>query len=346
MRIIDVARPFGLLIAFFFLSGPALAQINARQNTLQPNSPATAVETRRATTTTAGDTGLWFLPTGEVLPAHKWSISAYRVNFDYEQGFTDVSNLPLTWAVGVENRLELFGALTLVRRIDRDVRPLFFPTAAAASISNGGVVNEYPFATQSWTGNKLGDFWVGAKVNLTSERRQARAAFAVRGMVKVPSDGTVSTGKVDFALDAVLSKETAQRIELSSLGGFIVRSDPDQYQLLNGLRWGFGVGFPTRKSLRLTVEVHGEEYFGNAVELQVPSILPPASEQDGPLNVSLGLTWLGARGLFAGAGLTWNLRLNSRSDFGSFQDETGDALGLQIRVGYHRGVLLDASRGR
>jgi hypothetical protein len=165
-------------------------------------------------------------------------------------------------------------------------------------------------------------------------------------MVKVPSDGTVSTGKVDFALDAVLSKETAQRIELSSLGGFIVRSDPDQYQLLNGLRWGFGVGFPTRKSLRLTVEVHGEEYFGNAVELQVPSILPPASEQDGPLNVSLGLTWLGARGLFAGAGLTWNLRLNSRSDFGSFQDETGDALGLQIRVGYHRGVLLDASRGR
>ena len=39
-----------------------------------------------------GDTGLWFVPTGEVLPAKRWSFSVYRVNFDYNEGFTDVSN--------------------------------------------------------------------------------------------------------------------------------------------------------------------------------------------------------------------------------------------------------------
>ena len=33
-------------------------------------------ETRPATTTFEGDTGLWFVPTGEVLPAKKWSFSA------------------------------------------------------------------------------------------------------------------------------------------------------------------------------------------------------------------------------------------------------------------------------
>src|SRR3954447_9822409 len=59
------------------------------------------VETRPATTTVNGDTGLWFVPTGEVLPAKKWSLSAYRVNFDRDQGFTDVSDWPATFGFGL-----------------------------------------------------------------------------------------------------------------------------------------------------------------------------------------------------------------------------------------------------
>ena len=72
-----------------------------------------------------GDTGLWFVPTGEVLPARRWSLSAYRVNFDFSQGFTDVSDLPVTFGVGLGDRAEIFGAWSLIRRIDRDVRPIF-----------------------------------------------------------------------------------------------------------------------------------------------------------------------------------------------------------------------------
>src|SRR5688500_10474936 len=62
-------------------------------STTQPTTTATTsgdVQTRPATTTFMGDTGLWYVPTGEVLPRKKWSISAYRVNFDDNQGFTDV----------------------------------------------------------------------------------------------------------------------------------------------------------------------------------------------------------------------------------------------------------------
>ena len=61
----------------------------------------TPAETRPATTTFMGDTGLWFVPTGEVLPAKRWSFSLYRVNFDYNEGFTDVSNWPITFGVGL-----------------------------------------------------------------------------------------------------------------------------------------------------------------------------------------------------------------------------------------------------
>ena len=99
------------------------------------------------------------------------------------------------------DRAEIFGAWTLVRRIDRDVRPLFVPTQPVA----GGLVNEYPFVRQGWTDNQLGDLWLGAKFNLTVA--VAAAAGGVRGARacqaadrrRTTTQG-VGTGKTDFAL--------------------------------------------------------------------------------------------------------------------------------------------------
>src|SRR5918993_723970 len=193
------------------------------------------VETRPATTNFMGDTGLWFVPTGDVLPARRWSASVYRVNFDYNQGFTDVSNFPITVGVGVGDRAEIFGAVTAVRRIDRDIRPLF--TAADTA---GGLVDDYPFVNDGWSGSDFGDIWLGAKINFSSQWRQQPAAFALRGMVKIPtaSDdvGGVGTGKLDFAVDAIVSKEFNERVELSGFGGMIFRGKPDDIDISNGFR--------------------------------------------------------------------------------------------------------------
>jgi len=327
----------GLFVAAAVAATPASAQTSG--------GAQAPVETRPATTTTSGDTGLWFVPTGEILPARNWSLSAYRVNFDYEQGFTDVSRWPVTFGFGVADRVELFGAFTAITRIDRDVRPLFNPVLS----DTGGVVNEYPFVNDGWSGNHIGDLWVGAKFNLLSQHRQQPAALALRGMVKLPTasdDDGVGTGRADFAVDAILSREFNQRVELSGFGGMIVRGDPDTYDLLNGIRWGVGAGFPTRRNLRLTAEVHGEHYLDDAVrftgvQTQAGTLLVPIdSRQDGPVNASLGLTWQGSSGLFAGAGINYNVRLDGRSEAGTFDDETGDALGFQFRIGYHPGVRV------
>jgi len=309
-------------------------------------SSTTTDDTRPATTTFMGDTGLWFVPIGEVLPARKWSVSAYRVNFDYNQGFTDVSNWPLTFGFGLGDRAEVFGAWTLVRRIDRDVRPIFLPSQPEA----GGVVNDYPFVRQGWSDNQLGDLWVGTKVNLLSQYRQRSVALAVRGMVKVPTakhdEEGVGTGKPDFAVDAILSKEINQRVELSGFGGVMFRGDPDDFDLSNGVRWGVGAGFPTRKHLRLTAELHGEKYFDDSITYTGTTLtgddgsLPPSvTPLNSPVNATLGLTWLG-NNFFAGAGVGWNFKVDGRSDFGSFDDRTGDAAGFQFRVGYHPGVRV------
>jgi peptidoglycan-associated lipoprotein len=316
----------------------------------QPTTPpATSGEvvTRPATTTINGDTGLWFLPTGEVLPAKKWSLSAYRVNFDRDQGFTDVSDWPLTFGVGAGDRAEIFGAWTLVRRIDRDVRPLFVSTEPIA----GGVVNEHPFVRQGWSDNQLGDLWLGAKINLTSQWRQQPAAFALRGMIKVPTAKTsnegVGTGKADFAFDVIVSKEVNERVELTGTGGVIVRGDPSGVDLSNGLRWGVGLGVPSRKSLRFTAELHGERYLSDSVTLSTPviaadgSLSPLTTTLTSPVDATFGLTWQGKNGVFAGAGINWNLHMDSRSHFFSgFEDRTGDAAGWQFRLGYHPGVRI------
>jgi outer membrane protein OmpA-like peptidoglycan-associated protein len=306
-------------------------------------------EVRPATTTFLGDTGLWFVPTGEILPAKRWSASVYRVNFDHQQGFTDVANWPATFGFGLGDRAELFGAFTLVRRVDRDSRPIFRP---ADSVS-GGLINEYPFLRQGWSDNQLGDLWLGGKVNLLSEWKQKPVALAVRALVKVPTakdhDEGVGTGKPDFAVDGILSKEINQRVELSGFGGFIVRGDPSNVDLSNGLRWGFGAGFPSRRSLRLTAELHGEKQFddvvfsGSGTLVGEDGSLPPfVSAADSATHFTVGLTWLSAKGIFAGAGANWRLGMDGRSNFGSFDDESGDSFGFQFRLGYHPGVRVYA----
>jgi outer membrane protein OmpA-like peptidoglycan-associated protein len=335
------------------LAGVAAASAQtppAGQTTTQPataQQPAAmstdVVETRPATTTINGDTGLWFVPTGEILPAKKWSFSGYRVNFDYTEGFTDVSNWPLTIGVGLGDRAELFGAWTVVRRIDRDVRPIF------TNNQGGGLVNDYPFVRQGWSDNQLGDLWLGAKINFSSQWRQQPAAFALRGMVKIPTakedEEGVGTGKMDFAVDAIVSKEINERVELSGFGGFIARGKPDDVELSNGIRWGFGAGFPTRKNLRLTAELHGEKYLDDTL-VQSRSIIgedgsvaPTTTNLDSPINASLGLTWLG-RNWFAGAGINYSIKMDGRSEFGNYEDETGDSIGFQFRLGYHPGVRI------
>jgi outer membrane protein OmpA-like peptidoglycan-associated protein len=314
----------------------------------QPAPDETPYETRRATTTFRGDTGLWFVPTGEVLPNRKWSFSGYRVNFDYTEGFSDVSNIPITAGIGLGDRAEIFGAWDIVRRIDRDSRPIFLSAPGTTTVRT--VSNEYPFVRQGWSDNQLGDLWVGGKVNFLAPWRQQPFALAARGLIKIPTakddEEGVGTGKPDFAIDGIISKEINERVELSGFGGMIFRGSPDQIELSNGFRWGFGAGFPTRQALRVTAELHGEKYLDDTVTLTSPligddgSISPLVSGIKSPVNASIGLTWLGSNGVFAGVGANWRLGLEGRSDFGTFEDETGDSFGFQVRVGYHPGVRI------
>ena len=336
-------------------SSTAVAQAPPPQPTPSP-TPVISADARPATTTFLGDTGLWYVPTAEILPARNWSVSAYRVNFDDNQGFTDVSNWPVTFAFGVRDRTELFGSFVVVNRIDRDVRPLFLASASSPQLEAnrraGGFVPQHPLSRAAWSGNNVGDLWLGTKISLASQWRQQPAAFAIRGMVKAPTADTESgagTGKADFAVDAIASREWNGRVELSGYGGFIVRGTPEEVEATNGFRWGAGAALPSRKGLRFTAEIDGEIYTKETLKTKVlflgedGSFAPAgfAYEVKSPLNVNLGLTWQHRGGIFAGAGWTWRANMNSRDEFlAAFTNGAGDKMDIVGRIGYHPGARV------
>jgi outer membrane protein OmpA-like peptidoglycan-associated protein len=323
----------------------------AQEQTPATAPPAPADATRPATTTFLGDTGLWYVPTAEVLPRKRFSASAYYSNIDREAGFTDIGHFIGTFGYGVGDRTELFLSMRVASRIDRDYRPLGFDANPA-----GGPVNEYPAMRDAWSGTTFGDIFAGAKFNILSEYAQAPVALAVRGVVKLPTgsddfDKGTSTGKPDFLADLIVSKEINKAFELSAYGGFQVRGQPDldstigggTEDISNGLRWGVGVAVPTRSPLRLTAELYGERYFDDTLtgralvggDVLSPYVWPNRS----PVEFTLGGTWISPNGFFAGVGATVNFAHDGRSNFGSGrEDEGGDNMGMQFRIGYHPGV--------
>src|SRR6185295_16327696 len=247
------------------------------------------------------------------------------------------------------SRAELFGSFLVDTRIDRDVRPVF-----VADPSFGSFIDRYPRVNRYWTGDNIGDFYVGAKINLLSEFRQNPAAVAVRGMVKLPTgkkDAGVSTGKPDFSVDLIVSKEAAKLVELSGFGGYEVRGKPDDFEIPSGaFRWGAGLGFPSRNWLRVTAELNGfmPSKDGATLNGTTPLIGIDGSrsifvaDTENITRATLGLTAQHKKGFFFGAGVSWNMPSQARDT--RFSEDGKEILSdyydMQFRIGYHPGVRV------
>jgi hypothetical protein len=346
-----IFRPLGFVVAFMLSASAAGAQTPTTTPSPQPTpSPSSDASVRPATPTFHGDTGLWYVPTAEVLAHGAWSAGGYRAGNNYLQGFTNVADFAGTFGVGIKGRVELFGAFRFDTRIDRDLRPLF-----SSSSNVGGAAYRYPFVNTYWSGDNVGDLYVGAKFNITSELRQSPAAFALRAMVKAPTadkDKGIGTGKADFLVDAIVSKELNQKVELTGFGGFIARGSPDGATLPNALRWGVGAGFPSRGPIRITAELHGEAPSTSSMTLTTPIVGIDGSRSpltfDAPKfwTATLGATWQARNGFFVGSGLNLNMPGENRTGLSADTDVTGDFIDFQVakKCGASTGERRSSSR--
>ena len=218
----------------------------------------------------------------------RWSVSAYRVNYDYNQGFTDVSNWPLTF--GVRPRRSGGG----LRRVDagpphRPRRPSDLPPVAAGSgrrrrtttrscaragrATSSATCGWAPRSTCSseyhqqprWRSPSAA--WSSCRPRSTTTRVSAPARRTSRS---TPSSARKSTSGSSCPGSAASSSAATRTT----------------FDLSNGFRWGFGAGFPTRKHLRLTAELHGERYFDDTDHLHRHRLigedgsLPPSVTHD------------------------------------------------------------------
>lgn len=298
--------------------------------TVMAATGAWAQETRPGGSTIFGDTGLWFVPTGETLPKGTWSGTIGLVNFDRSEGFSDITDIGGTFGFGISNRVELFGTLG-ARRIDADLVP----------VARNGQPQDY-LINKGWS-TGFSDVTVGAKFNLTSQAANNGYATAVRVMMKLPTasaDDGLGTGKADFQFDLIGSREYNQRVELSAAAGLRMRTSPDGYNLTRGFKWGIGAGYPSRSKFKMIAEMHGEALFDQEQRYTGPSLagigLPSEWDPDATRDLFGGFQYSADNGLYMGVGLGYTASYYlRRRDFTTSEDSDFDRLGIQVRIGYY-----------
>ena len=294
-----------------------------------------------------GDTGLWFVPTAEVLPSGRWSGSLFRANFDRRQGLTDISEIGLTAAFGIGDHFELFGSWRITR-LDRDVIPTFVPDEGTF----GGVSQEFPYLRRGWSDTLGGPFVAGLKWGLLAQGRGDAMSFAPRVMVKFPSGSSwSSTNDWDGHFDLITSREFNRSVELSGIIGGVIRGDSDEFRVSDGITWGLGSQFPSRSRLRALVELQGEWVIkDHTIVLNPPyvaedgSIAPVFSPISDPTSFKFGGVWQATGGLFVHAGGNYSFGTGGRTVAGLDIDH--NAWGLDLRVGWHQGVTPPRERVR
>jgi len=302
---------------------------------------------RPALPTVFGDTGLWFVPTAETMPAGKWSVSVYRANFDRRQGLTDVNQFGVTGAVAIGERFELFGSWRIVR-LDRDVIPVFVPEEPTF----GGVSQEFPYVRRGFSKTLGGPATVGGKWSLISQSRGDAMSLAPRVMVKFPSGSTwASTNDWDGHIDLVASREFGRSVELAGIAGAVIRGDSEEFRVSDGVTWGLGATFPSRSALRALVEWQGEFVIKDFTQVINPpyvgedgSIAPVLSPISDPTNFKLGAVWQAGNGMFVHGGLNYSFGTGGRVVAG--RDIDHNAWGFDVRFGWHPGVTPARERVR
>jgi outer membrane protein OmpA-like peptidoglycan-associated protein len=314
-------------------------------------------ETVTATSTRWGETGFFDVFSAYTVRRSKIAVSTFRDNIDRETFNMDISNFSGNFAVGISDRVELFGRFDVQRRIHategpvgiqrllhggsddpcldpeiaRDVDPQLFLEFCGLNpdfIAYPPFYNDEPRVFHRWA-TGVGDAWLGGKWNLLSEYRDDPVALALRGFIKLPTaDANVGLGTGAFSGGGhvVISKNLGEHIESSYYAGFRGNANGDiPFNLGNAIEWGLGTSFPRKSMLRGMVELTGSVFTGADPMYRGGTSV----EQPNPVDLLLGLNIQMEGGFFVSAG--WRTNFNF--------DVSGEtASGFNFRIGYHPGV--------
>ncbi len=258
----------------------------------------------------------------------------------------NVANFTANVSYGLADRLDVFGAWDFIQRVDRDNLQLF-----NTDPDRGGVDPRAPYANERWTGNKMGDFRVGAKYTFLSEEAGNPLGLAARFVLNLPTgDADEGAGQGGIAADVsgVLSKWLTSKFVLSGELGYNFRKNPEEPVVVhvpNFLRWGAGIGITPNDSWLIHGELLGRTWerdntsIDGRIVAEDGTLSPFVTETDHTTSFTTGVTWFANNGFFVGAELRWDTPTMDRLN--ASEESNGDFVDYHVR---HR--LEPAPRAR
>jgi outer membrane protein OmpA-like peptidoglycan-associated protein len=318
---------------------PAAAQQPPATASQQSADTQASGERGRVAVTTDGDAGLWWVPLAETNGRRHSRGSLQRNSFNTPQGQMNVATFTANVSYGFTDNFDIFGSWDFIQRVDRDNIQLF-----NSDPERGGVDPRTPYASERWTGNKLGDLAIGAKFGFVSEDAGDSFSAAARGFVTMPTgdaDAGASLGGVSGDISGVLSKWLTSKFVVSGELGYNFRKNPDDpvtVHVPNYFRWGGGVGLTPSDNWLIHGELLGRTYerdttsVDGAIRAEDGTLSPAVTETDHTTSFTTGVTWFANNGLFIGGELRWDTPMRERLN--ATEDSNGDFVDYHVRIGW------------
>jgi outer membrane protein OmpA-like peptidoglycan-associated protein len=256
-----------ILLILFFLGATVVAQDREK--------------IKRLTPTHKGTTGLFNLAVADTLRQGEFSISAAIHKFNRDPGEFDFTIFPVTFTVGLHDRIELFASMEAYKRTHANglvvnkllPRDPIVPSRLNDRQTPGGIpgfFNDAPFMDVGF-GDGTGDLWAGMKFNLLSERRGNPFGFAVQPIARFHLTDNrqhllrgLTSGATDAGFDVILSKDLPGGGTLTGNAGLLFAGDLLGADRQNSLNWGGGFEVPLGTPMvNLVGEVLGRHFYGS-----------------------------------------------------------------------------------
>ena len=328
-----------LIAGLLAIAVPAAAQQTPATASQQPDNSQATGERGRVAVTTDGDAGLWWVPLADTNGRRRTRGSLQRNSFNTPQGQMNVANFTANVSIGLADRWDIYAAWDFIQRVDRDNLQLFNNDP-----QRGGVDPRAPYASERWTGNKVGDFRIGTKYAFLSEEAGNPLGLAARFTLNLPTgdaDEGAGQGGVAADVSGVLSKWLSNKVVFSSELGYNFRKNPEEPVVVhvpNFLRWGAGIGITPTQSWLIHGELLGRTWerdnttVDGRIVAEDGTVSPTRTETDHTTSFTTGVTWFADNGFFIGAELRWDTPMRERIN--ASEDSNGDFVDYHVRLGW------------
>lgn len=311
-----------------------------------------------------GSGGFFTTYVADTIRPGEFSLSVAAHSFNRDPNDLNYTVFPVSFAVGLHERIEFFASAEAYKRVDADdiyehkMYPggLLLPNSALPGIpadtysqlqrsfrgyfpavaSNGliGFYNDAPFMDTGF-GEGTGDFTLGLKLNLMSERRGAPVSIAVQPVLRMPTTGDqqnvlrgLTSGASDYGADFILTKNLGAGATLT--GNFGARH-ADTYKGIERqdyLNYGIGLDVPVGDTdVHVIGELVGNKFLGDPMYTYQNLV--------SPMDAYAGLRYKAADWVTLSGALNVHLR-NAEDENGAF--EGSERMGYYAQLAFHRKI--------